>query len=284
MVPVPRRHEDIIAEASLMSLLVVGRGHVEIQARVRNWYGNRWRIRCRRRQAPLSLPTITPNHVLKNCMYVRFIRPVCSLRSPQERRDVHGRDGARGATHVSPNPLMAYPFKNPPGHRPSLLRVHVERVLGVAPELRLGVPPPARDALGDSNASTSNTTPFLPSSSRGPNQLPVSRAATRYRLPTSEERPRRALTGPVRMSRARPERIARRITEACRRRAAGPVCGTCQPDAKIPRSSAYTASRHTAVSRSAAATRAQGHRRQGQGGRDDKESPPSLNNVPRMPR
>src|SRR2546425_5196231 len=67
-------------------------------------------------------------------------------------------------------------LRNPPGHRPAL-PVSTLSVYSALPQNSASVSrPPLATPWGVRSRSASNTTPFLPSSSRNPPQLPVSRA------------------------------------------------------------------------------------------------------------
>ena len=74
-----------------------------------------------------------------------------------------------------PKLLMPWTRRNPPGQRPSFC-VSTLRVYSASPQyVATSFRPPLATPWSVCSRSTSSTTPFFPSSSRSPPQLPVSR-------------------------------------------------------------------------------------------------------------
>src|SRR5215470_2905718 len=116
-------------------------------------------------------------------MYDRSISPVDSLAgSGRSAVMLTGTRAPDAELTFWPKLVMPWILKNPPGQRPSFCVSTFSVYSARPPYFATSSVPPVMTPWGICVRSTSSSTPLLPSSSRSPNQLPVSRGRS-HKLP-----------------------------------------------------------------------------------------------------
>jgi hypothetical protein len=143
-------------------------------------------------------------------MNVRFMRPLVGSPGWGKSEIMLGEMIAPEALFTfCPKLLMPWTRRNPPGHRPSFC-VYTLRVYSASPQYRkTSSRPPLATPWGVCRRSRSSTTPFFPSSSRSPPQLPVSRGRDQKSPPhVGGMSTGCARVGPAMTNRSRPRTVA----------------------------------------------------------------------------